>query len=47
MTAAIFADILDSHDPLVIRRFLETDGVPEGIKLWARRQIERTGRAES
>ena len=47
MTAAIFADILDSHDPLVIRRFLETDGVPEGIKLWARRQIERIGGAES
>jgi MOSC domain-containing protein YiiM len=47
MTAAIFADILDSHDPLVIRRFLETDGVPEGIKLWARRQIERAGRAGS
>jgi MOSC domain-containing protein YiiM len=47
MTAAIFADTLDSHDPLAIQRLLETEGVPEGIKLWARRQIDRTGRAES
>jgi MOSC domain-containing protein YiiM len=47
MTAAIFADTLDSNDALVIRRFLETDGVPNGIKLWARRQIDRNGRAES
>jgi hypothetical protein len=47
MTAAIFADTLDSHDSLLIRQLLEIDGVPEGIKLWARRQIDRIGRTES
>jgi len=47
MTAAIFADTLDSHDPNAIGRLLEIEGVPEGIKLWANRQIARGGRAET
>jgi len=47
MTSAEFADALDSDDPLVIRRLIDVDAVPEGIKEWARRQIDRTGRAGS
>ena len=47
LTAAIFAETLDSHDPLALQRLLETDGVPEGTRLWAARQIDRAGRAES
>lgn len=43
MTAAVFADTLDSHDPVSIRRLIEIDEVPEGIKTWARRQIDRAG----
>jgi MOSC domain-containing protein YiiM len=45
MTAAIFANALDSHDPGAIRRLLEVDEVPEGIKIWASRQIDRAGRS--
>jgi MOSC domain-containing protein YiiM len=41
MTAANFADALDSHDARAIRRLLETAEVPEGIRVWARRQIDR------
>jgi MOSC domain-containing protein YiiM len=44
LTAAAFADILDSHDPAEIRRFIEVDEVPDGMKTWARRQLHRTGR---
>jgi len=47
MTTAAFADALDSHDPSVIRRLLEVDAVPEGIKAWAGRQIDRAGRADT
>jgi MOSC domain-containing protein YiiM len=47
MTTAVFADILDSHDPRVIRHLLETAGVPEGIKAWAERQIDRADRTDS
>jgi MOSC domain-containing protein YiiM len=41
MTAAAFADILDSHDPAEIRRFIDVDEVPDGMKTWARRQLHR------
>jgi MOSC domain-containing protein YiiM len=41
MTAAVFADALDSHDPVAIRRLVEVDEVPEGIKIWAARQLDR------
>jgi MOSC domain-containing protein YiiM len=41
MTAAAFADALDSHDPVAIRRLVEVDEVPEGIKIWAARQLDR------
>ena len=47
MTTAIFADTLDSHDTRAIRRLLETAEVPEGIKVWAGRQIGRAEGAES
>jgi len=47
MTAAIFADILDSHDPVAIRRLLEVDAVPEGTKHWASRQLDRMGRSDA
>ena len=47
MTASVFADTLDSRDPVAIRRLIEIDEVPEGIKIWARRQIDRAGREES
>lgn len=43
MTATIFADTLNSHDPVAIRRLVEIDEVPEGIRIWARRQIDRAG----
>lgn len=46
MTAGAFADALDSHDPVAIQRLLEVDGVPEGIKEWAGRQIDRLGRSQ-
>jgi len=46
MTAAEFADTLDSHDLVAIRRLVEIDEVPQGIKLWARRQIHRLGGTE-
>lgn len=41
MTAAAFADALDSHNPVTIRRLVEVDEVPEGIKIWAARQLDR------
>ena len=41
MTTANFADTLDSRDTTPIRRLLETAEVPEGIKVWAKRQIDR------
>jgi MOSC domain-containing protein YiiM len=44
MTAAAFADALDSHEPEAIQRLLEVDGVPDGIRDWADRQIDRLGR---
>ena len=47
MTTAMFADALDSHDPHVIRRLVEIDAVPDGIKVWAGRQIDRAGRTGS
>ena len=47
MTATEFADTLDSHDPVAIRRLIEIDEVPEGIKLWGGRQIRRLGDTES
>jgi MOSC domain-containing protein YiiM len=43
MTAAVFADTLDYHDPVAIRRLVEIEEVPEGIRIWARRQIDRAG----
>jgi MOSC domain-containing protein YiiM len=46
LTAAAFADAVDSGDPVEIRRLLEVDAVPEGMKAWARRQLERAGRSE-
>ena len=45
MTTAIYADTLDSHDPRVIGRLLEIPEVPDGIKVWASRQIDRAERA--
>jgi MOSC domain-containing protein YiiM len=45
LTAAAFADIIDSGEPSEIGRLLEIDTVPEGTKLWARRQLERTARS--
>jgi MOSC domain-containing protein YiiM len=47
LTAAAFAETLDSHDPVEISRFLEIDEVPEGIKIWARRQLGRSGYSEA
>jgi MOSC domain-containing protein YiiM len=41
MTAEVFANALDSHDPVVIRRLLEVDEVPERIKVWAGRWLDR------
>ena len=46
LTAAAFADVIDSSEPMVIRRLLEVDSVPEGIKTRARRQLDRAGRSE-
>jgi MOSC domain-containing protein YiiM len=46
LTAAAFADVIDSSEPLEIRRLLEVDAVPEGMKVWARRQPDRAGRSE-
>jgi MOSC domain-containing protein YiiM len=45
LTAEVFADALDSRDPVEIRRLLEVDEVPEGIRVWARRQLDRAGRS--
>jgi MOSC domain-containing protein YiiM len=42
LTAAGFADILDSHDPKELRRFIDIDEVPDSMKTWARRQLGRT-----
>jgi MOSC domain-containing protein YiiM len=47
MTASVFADALDSHDPVAIRRLVEVPQVPEGIKIWAARQIDRAGGARA
>ncbi len=47
LTAAVFADTLDSHDPVAIRRLVEIDEVPAGIRTWASRQIDRAGSAET
>ncbi len=44
LTAARFADTLDSSDPRQIRRLIEIDEVPEGMKVWAQRQLDRAGR---
>ena len=41
LTAADFADIIDSGEPMMIRRLLEIEAVPEGMKTWARRQLNR------
>lgn len=46
LTAAAFADVIDSGEPEKIRRLLEVDAVPEGMKAWARRQLDRAGRSE-
>jgi MOSC domain-containing protein YiiM len=46
LTAAAFADALDSHDPVQIRRLVEIDEVPTGMKAWARRQLDRAGHEE-
>ena len=46
LTAAAFADVIDSGEPTEIRRLLEVDAVPEGLKIWARRQLERAERSE-
>jgi MOSC domain-containing protein YiiM len=43
VTAAAFANILDSRDPAEIRRFTEVDDLPDDIKVWARRQLHRAG----
>jgi MOSC domain-containing protein YiiM len=45
LTAALFADIIDSGEPTEIRRLLEIDAVPEGTKVWVRRQLGRTARS--
>lgn len=47
MTAAVFAATLDSQDLVAIRRLAEIDEVPDGIRSWAGRQIDRAGRAGS
>ena len=41
LTAAVFADIIDSGEPMMIRQLLEIEAVPEGMKVWARRQLDR------
>ena len=46
LTAAGFADAIDSGDPSEIRRLLEVEAVPEGMKVWARRQLDRAARSE-
>ena len=46
LTAAAFADAIDSGEPTEIRRLLEVDAVPEGTKVWAQRQLDRAGRPE-
>jgi MOSC domain-containing protein YiiM len=46
MTAAVFANTLDSHDPIAIQRLIEIAEVPEGIKVLAGRQVDRAGRSE-
>jgi MOSC domain-containing protein YiiM len=45
MTAAVFAETLDSHDPVAIRRLADLDDAPEGIRVWASRQINRAKRS--
>lgn len=45
LTAAAFADVIDSGEPDEVRRLLEVDAVPEGMKAWARRQLDRSGRS--
>jgi MOSC domain-containing protein YiiM len=46
LTAAAFADTLDSGDPALIRRLVEIGEVPDGIRAWAHRQLDRAGRRE-
>lgn len=46
LSAAAFADAIDSKEPLQIQRLLEVDAVPEEMKVWARRQLDRAGRSE-
>ena len=46
LTAAAFADVIDSGGPMELRRLLEVDAVPEAMKAWARRQLDRAGRSE-
>jgi MOSC domain-containing protein YiiM len=43
LTAAGFADILDSRDPEDLQRFIDIDEVPDSVKTWARRQLARGG----
>lgn len=47
LTAAAFADALDSHDPVQIRRLVEIDEVPTGMKVWALRQLDRARHGEA
>ena len=46
LTAAAFADAIDSDEPAQILRLLEVDEVPEGTKTRARRQLVRAERSE-
>jgi MOSC domain-containing protein YiiM len=46
LTAAAFADAIGSGGSADMRRLLEVDGVPEGTKVWARRQLDRAERSE-
>jgi hypothetical protein len=47
LTASRFADTLDSDDPAQVRRLVEIDEVPDGMKVWARRQLDRAGRRKA
>ena len=46
LTAAGFAEAIDSDEPTQILRLLEVDAVPEGTKAKARRQLGRAERSE-
>ena len=47
LTAEMFANTLDSRDPLAIRRLVEVTDVPESTRRWAERQIDRIDRNET